>query len=204
MSSTANAIVASPALKIDTVDALVRFSKAKRSGLTYGSGGNGTTPHLTGEMFRQASGAALVHVPYKGSAPAITDMLGGQLDLLVDNLPNVVQHSESGRMKVLAVTGEQRSPLLPKVPALGELPGFKGFRAVSWLGIVAPRGTPPEVVARLSDALRKGLAAPEAKQQIESTGGVVGVRFGQEFDRFIAQERGSWMRAAAESGARLD
>jgi tripartite-type tricarboxylate transporter receptor subunit TctC len=204
VSSVANAIVASPALNINSIESLVRYSKARKSGLNWGSGGNGTTPHLTGEMFRQASGASLVHIPYKGSAPALTDMLGGQLDLLVDNMPNVVKHAESGRMKVLAVTGEKRSPLLPSVPTLAELPGFKGFQAVSWLGVFAPAGTPADVVDRLAKALGKGMASAEAVQQVEATGGVPGRRMGKEFDRYVAQERGNWMRAAAESGAKLD
>lgn len=204
ISSTPNVIVAHPSLRTDTIDGLVRLSKAMRSGLSYGSGGNGTSPHLTGEMFRKASGAELTHVPYKGSAPALNDLLGGQILLLVDNLPNVVKHAHAGKLKVLAVTSEVRSPLLPDVPALSELPGFGGFHAVSWVGLFAPSGTPPDILGRLAAAMRRGLASPEFAQQITATGSFVGQRTGGDFDRFVAEERARWVRAARESGAKLD
>ena len=145
-----------------TVKELVAYAKANPGKVHFPSPGFGTQPHLVGEMFKSMTGLDIVHVPYRGSAPSITDLLAGQMQMYFDNFANVLQHVESGKLRALAVTGEARSPQLPDVPTMDES-GFGGIAATYWNGMLAPAGTPPAIVARLNAAVNEALAAPEVR-----------------------------------------
>lgn len=161
-----NILVVNPSLPVKNVAEYVRFAKESKEGITFASSGSGSSIHLSGEMFKMQAGLNMLHVPYRGSAPAITDLLGGQVQSMFDNTPSALPHVQGGRLRAIAITSARRSPLLPDVPTLAES-GYPGFDVQSWFGLAAPAGTPRAVIDRLNTALGKVLAAPDVRQRLQ-------------------------------------
>ena len=187
-----------------TVAELVSFAMANPGALNYGSAGQGTGTHLTSELVQARTGIRMTHVPYKGSSPALQDLLGGRLDLMFDYTVTLLPHIKSGRLRALAVMGSKRLPALPDVPTIAEA-GFAGAESSSWSGIVVPAGTPPEVVAKLSQAMTTALADPELVAPFEQIGSQPLVDYDEKkFRAFIAEEIKKWAEVVRISGATLN
>jgi tripartite-type tricarboxylate transporter receptor subunit TctC len=167
-----NVLVVNAASPAKTVADLVALAKAAKPELSYGSNGNGTAQHLIGTQFENLSGASLLHIPYKGSGPLTTDLLGGQVTMSFDTITPVLQHIKAGKLRALAVTTARRSSALPEVPTLAEtgISGFKGFDIGTWFGVLAPAGTPKEITARLSTEMIKIIQSPEFKKRMDEIG----------------------------------
>jgi tripartite-type tricarboxylate transporter receptor subunit TctC len=197
---TPNLLVATPSLPVKSVQDLVKLARSEPGKLNYASAGNGSSNHLSMELFRRIAGVDLVHVPYKGSVPAVADLVGGQVDVMFDNVPNVLQQVNAGRLRALAVSSRQRSPLLPDVPTVAES-GVPGFDVSVWFGVVAPAGTPAVIIDRLNGEMRRILAAPEVvrlfhDQGVEARGGSP-----SEFGAFLRAQTATWGKVVRDSGA---
>lgn len=164
-----NVLVVNPAVPAKSVAELIAAAKAQPGKFTYGSNGNGTAQHLIGTQFGNMAGVDLVHVPYKGSGPLVTDLLGGQINMSFDTITPVLAHVKSGKLRALAVTTSKRSPALPDVPTLDEA-GLKGFNLGTWFGVLAPSGTPAPIVDRLSSEITKIIARPDFRKRLEDIG----------------------------------
>jgi tripartite-type tricarboxylate transporter receptor subunit TctC len=186
-----NVLVVNPQVPAKTVKELIAMAKKKPGTLTYASQGNGSTSHLTGAMFESMAGVELVHVPYKGTAPAITDLLGGHVDMSFDNLASTLHHHRSGKLRILAVDGPKRSPVLPEVPTMEEA-GVPGFRSVTWFAMVAPPGTPAPLAERIRNDVAAILATPEVKNRFLEQGAEPIGDTPAEMAKFVAEERDRW------------
>ena len=164
-----NVLDVNPALPVNSVAELIAYAKANPGKLNFASSGNGTSIHLSGELFKVMAGVQMTHVPYKGSAPALQDLIAGQVQLMFDNLPPSLPQIKAGKLRALAVTSAARAPALPDVPTVAEA-GLPGFEASSWFGLLAPAGTPPAIVAKLNAEIAKWLATPEAKEKLAKQG----------------------------------
>jgi tripartite-type tricarboxylate transporter receptor subunit TctC len=182
---------------------LVAAAKAKPGTINYASPGNGSTPHLAVELFTHAAGIKLSHIPYKGGAPAITDVLGGQLPLVAVNALEVVPHVKAGKMRVLAVMSAKRSAMLPEAPTISES-GYPGFEASVWYGVIAPAKTPPDVVAKLTDAVQKALATGDVQAKLTAVGGEVTYGTPQQLASLIHGERVRYERVVREANIKAD
>ena len=191
---------------INTVADFIAYAKANPAKLNMASSGNGTSIHLSGELFKSMSGTFMVHFPYKGSSPALLDLVGGATDVMFDNLPSSLQLIKSGKLKALAVTSSQRSGALPDVPTLEQAggPALKGFDASSWFGLLAPAGTPPEIVARIQREVAKALNSPEIKEKLLAQGAIPSGNTPAEFAKFIDSEHKKWAQVVKNSGAKVD
>ena len=198
-----NLLVANPAQPYKTVQELIAYAKANPGKVNFGSSGNGSSIHLSGELFKSLAKVDMVHVPYKGSAPAVTDLLGNQIGIMFDNMPSAIQHVRSGKLRPLAVTTAKRSPELPDVPTIAEA-GVPGYEATSWFGLFAPAGTPTPVVAQLNKAIVKVLNLPDVKKKIAEQGGEVVAETPEQFAAFIQKESVKWGKVVKESGASVD
>jgi tripartite-type tricarboxylate transporter receptor subunit TctC len=202
-----NVLVMNPAraeaAKINSVADLVKYAKANPGKLNMASSGNGTSIHLSGELFKSMTGTFLVHFPYRGSGPALLDLIGGTMDLMFDNLPSAMPHIKAGKLKALGVTTAQRSAALPDVPTIAEA-GVKGFDASSWFGLLAPAGTPADIVNRIQQEAAKSLGAPELKERMLSQGAIPSGMKPAEFAAYIAAETKKWERVVKASGAKVD
>ncbi|HEX4894966.1 MAG TPA: tripartite tricarboxylate transporter substrate binding protein [Solimonas sp.] len=198
-----NLLVAHPGKPYKNVKELIAYAKANPGKVNFGSSGSGSSIHLSGELFNALAKVDMVHVPYKGSAPAVTDLVGGQIDIMFDNMPSAIQHVRSGRLRALAVTTAKRSPELPDVPTIAEA-GVPGYEATSWFGMFAPAGTPAPVVARLHTALVKVLADPEVKKKMAEQGAEPYSEKPEQFAEFIRKETAKWSKVVKESGASAD
>ncbi len=181
----------------------VEWAKANPGKANFASGGQGASTHLNGELFNSVAGLDLLHVPYKGSAPAVTDLIGGQTHLLIDAGTVLLPQVKGGRLKALAVTGARRDPNLPDVPTVREL-GLGGMEAMGFQGLVGPAGLPRDVVDRLSAELRKALASPELKARFAAAGSEVQARGSQEFAAYVKGEAERWSALIAQRGIKLD
>lgn len=204
-----NVLVMNPAKAesagIHNVADLVRFAKANTGKLNMASSGNGTSIHLTGELFKSVTGTYMVHFPYRGSGPALLDLIGGTMDLMFDNLPSALPHIKSGKLKALAVTSIQRSAALPDLPTIAETGGvMKGFDASSWFGLFAPAGTPMDIVNRINQETAKSFQSPAFKERLQSQGAIPGGQPPAEFAAFIAAETKKWAQVVKVSGAKVD
>ncbi|MBL8379384.1 MAG: tripartite tricarboxylate transporter substrate binding protein [Burkholderiales bacterium] len=198
-----NALLAHPKVSAATVQELVAFARANPERLNYASQGSGTTSHLTAELFKSMAGVRLTHVPYKGSAPALTDLLGGQVDLMFDNLGASMQHVRAGKLKVLAVGSPRRVTVLPAVPTVAES-GLPGFQAVTWFGVVAPPRTPADIASRLSGAIAEALRHPEVTKRLtDLTAEPVGSS-PTEMAGFLKDEVERWRRVIVGAGVKVD
>jgi len=198
-----NVLVVNPSLPVKTVAELVAYEKANPGKLNFASSGSGTSIHLSGELFKTSAGVQMTHVPYKGSAPAVTDLIGGQVQLMFDNLPSALPHIKAGKLRAIAVTSLVRAPALPDVPTIAES-GYPGFEASSWFGLLAPAGTKPEIVAKINAEVRKWLATPEARDKLASQGANAAGGTPEDFARHIAAETAKWAKVVKQSGAKVD
>lgn len=203
-----NVLVMNPAKAeaagIGNVADLIRYAKAHPGKLNMASSGNGTSIHLSGELFKSMTGTYMVHFPYRGSGPALLDLIGGTMDLMFDNLPSALPHIRSGKLKALAVTSAQRSSALPEVPTIAEAGPVKGFDASSWFGLLAPTGTPPDIVNRIQQETAKALQTPLLKERLQAQGAIPGGQPPAEFAKFIAAETKKWAQVVKVSGAKVD
>jgi tripartite-type tricarboxylate transporter receptor subunit TctC len=193
-------------LGISNVADFIRYAKANPGKLNMASSGNGTSIHLSGELFKSMSGTFMVHFPYRGSGPALLDMLGGSMDVMYDNLPSSIPHIKTGKLKALAVTSSQRSAALPDIPTMEQAGGasLKGYDASSWFGLLAPAGTPPEVVSRIQQEVAKSFTKPEIKEKLLSQGAIPGGNTPAEFAKMIDFEIAKWAGVVKASGAKVD
>ena len=198
-----NLLVAHPSQPFKTVKEMIAYAKANPGKITYGSPGSGASPHVSGELFKSMTGTDLLHIPYKGSAPAMTDLLGGQTSVMFDNMPSAIQHVRSGKLRPIAVTTAKRSPELPDVPTIAEA-GVPGYEATSWFGMFAPAGTPKPVLDKLHAALIKVLNQADVKKKIAEQGGDVVAETPAQFAAFIQAESVKWGKVVKESGATAD
>ena len=182
-----NVLLVNPAVPANDAQSLVKFAKDHPRKLSFASMGSGTSGHLSGEMFKMLAGVDLVHVPYKGSAPALNDLLGGHVNMMFDNLPTALPMVRSGKLKAFAVTSAQRSPLLPDVPTLAEV-GVRGFEATAWFGFVAPAATPPAVLDRLNAEMVKALKDKSVHDELTAQGVDVVAGSRADFAKLIADE----------------
>jgi tripartite-type tricarboxylate transporter receptor subunit TctC len=191
---------------IHSVADFIAYAKARPGKLNMASSGNGTSIHLAGELFKSMSGTYMVHFPYKGSGPAMLDMLGGSMDVMFDNLPSAIPHIRSGKLKALALTSSQRSEALPDVPTIEEVggPSLKGYEASSWFGLLAPAGTPAEVVMRIQQEVAKAMGTANVKEKLLSQGAIPGGNTPEEFAKFIDAEHKKWAQVVKASGAKVD
>jgi tripartite-type tricarboxylate transporter receptor subunit TctC len=185
-----NVMVVNPSVPAKTVPEFIAYAKANPGKVNYASAGNGTTVHLAGELFKIETGVNMVHVPYRGSAPALTDMLGGQMQVMFDTLPSSVEYVRTGKLRALAVTTATRSPALPDIPTVGET--VPGFEASVWQGVGAPKNTPPEIVEKLNKEINAGLADPKMKLQLANLGSTVLALSPAEFGTLISEETEKW------------
>ncbi len=198
-----NVLEVNPGLPVNSVKELIAYAKANPGKLNFASSGNGTSIHLSGELFKFMTGVDMVHIPYKGSAQAITDLLGGQANLMFDNLPPSLPHIKSGKLRALAVTTRTRSPALPEVPTMEEA-GVPGYEASSWFGVLVPAGTPKDIVQRLNNEIVKALNTPALKSSLESQGAVPVGNTPEQFAAHINAEIAKWAKVVKASGAHVD
>ncbi|HQR11812.1 MAG TPA: tripartite tricarboxylate transporter substrate binding protein [Casimicrobiaceae bacterium] len=198
-----NVLVVNPSLPVNSVQELIVYSKANPGKLNFASSGNGTSIHLSAELFKTMAGVQIMHVPYKGSAPALQDLVGGQVQLMFDNLPSSLALIKGGKLKALAVTSSARAAALPDVPTLAES-GLPGFEASSWFGLLAPAGTPQPAIATLNAEVAKWLATPEAREKLLAQGAIAAGGTPEDFTRHIAAETAKWQKVVKESGAKVD
>ena len=199
-----NVMVVNSKLPVNTVAEFIEYAKARPGQLNMASSGNGTSIHLSGELFKTVTGVYMVHFPYRGSAPAITDLIAGNMSVMFDNLPSALPHIKSGRLKALAVTSRTRSPALPNVPTIEEAAGLKGFDASSWFGLFAPAGTPRAIVDKVQADVAKALALPEVRERFLAQGADPGGNTPEQFAAFIRAETDKWTRVVKFSNAKVD
>ena len=192
------------ALNINTVADFIKYAKANPGKLNMASSGNGTSIHLAGELFKSMTGTFMTHIPYRGSGPALLDMVAGNMDVMFDNLPSSMPHIKSGKLKAFAVTSAQRSNALPDVPTVEEAGKLKGFEASSWFGLLAPAGTPADIVNRIQQETAKALATSAVQERLLAQGAIPGGMSPQEFTRFIDAEHVKWAAVVKASGAKVD
>ena len=196
-------VVAHPGFKPASIRELVAEAKAKPGTINYASAGPGTAQHMTGELFKSTAGIDLVHIPYKGSGPAMTDLLGGQVAMMVDSLASALPHIKSGKIRILAVTSEQRAPQLPETPTVAES-GYPGFAGVGWSGFVLPAGTPRAIVDKVSADTQAVLREPQMRERMIERGGIPDPLTPQAFADFIKAEVAKWGEVARVAKVRLD
>ena len=194
-------LVVNPALPVKTPRDLVELAKARPGQLTYGSAGNGTSVHMSTEMFKALTGIDMVHVPYKGVAPAMTDLIGGQLQLMFSDATSAIPHAKSGKVRPVAVT--KRIEVMPEIPTFAEL-GYAGYDPTVWYGVFAPAGTPRDIVVKLNGAIAKALQAPEVRERLISQGANPVSNSPEEFTAFVRDEIARWGKVVKASGARVD
>jgi len=198
-----NVLEVNPAVPVNSVQELIAYAKANPGKLNFASSGSGTSIHLSGELFKVMAGVQMTHVPYKGSAPALQDLIGGQVQLMFDNLPPSLPQIKAGKLRALAVTSATRAPALPDTPTVAES-GLPGFEASSWFGVLAPAGTSPAIVAKLNAEIAKWLTSPEAKEKLAAVGANIAGGTPEDFARHIQAETAKWAKVVKESGAKVD
>jgi tripartite-type tricarboxylate transporter receptor subunit TctC len=196
-------VVNAASVPVQTLAELVQLAKKQPGKLTFASNGAGTSNHLATELLKTASGIDIVHVPYKGSGPALNDLLAGHVSMMLDVVMTSYPHVKAGKLKALAVTGSTRSPLLPDVPTVAEQ-GFPGFEAIVWFGVLAPAKTPPAIVERLNKELVAAINSPKLKTLLESQGAQTVANTPAAFTKRIGSEIDKWRKVVQASGAKLD
>jgi tripartite-type tricarboxylate transporter receptor subunit TctC len=186
----------------NNVAEFIAYAKANPGKINFASGGVGTSPHLSGELFKAMTGVNIVHVPYRGTAPALTDLLAGQVEVLFDNLPGSIGHIRNGKVRALGVTAPKRVPALPDVPTIAET--VPGYEASVWYGMAAPKGTPPEVVDKLNLAVNTILADAKVQARLGELGGEPMPLTPEGFGKLVADETGKWAKVVKFAGAKVD
>jgi tripartite-type tricarboxylate transporter receptor subunit TctC len=203
LSRIACIVVVRPNFPAKTMQELIAVLKASPGKYTFASAGNGTTSHLAGEMLKSAANVDMVHVPYRGGAPAMTDLIAGQVDLMIEISANAAPQVKGGRVRALAVSTAQRIASFPDLPTIAES-GVPGFDVSAWDGLFAPTGTPPEVIEVLSNGLKKALGSPELKQQFQDRGAEIALSSPAALGAFVNSEYKRWGDAVRRSGASVD
>ncbi len=191
-------------LGINNVADFVKYAKANPGKFSMASSGNGTSIHLAGELFKSQNGIFMTHIPYRGSGPALLDLIGGNVDVMFDNLPSAIPQIKGGKLKAFAVTSAERSAAMPELPTVAEAGKLKGFEASSWFGLLAPAGTPPEIVSRIQQEVSKALATPAIKEKMLAQGAIPSGNTPQEFAKLIDSEITKWAQVVKVSGAKVD
>jgi tripartite-type tricarboxylate transporter receptor subunit TctC len=202
MVAVPNVLLVNPKVAAKNVQELIAYAKANPDKLNYASQGSGTTSHLTGEMFKTVAGVRIVHVPYKGSAPALTDLLAGQVDMMFDNLGVSLQHVRSGRLRALAVGSERRVASLPDVPAMSEV--LPGFESVTWFGVVAPPKTPMPIAEKISAAIAEALRSPETRKRIADLSAEPIGNTPAQMAAFMRKDAERWREVIRSAGVKAD
>jgi len=192
-------LIVHPSLPVNSVAELIAYAKARPGQLNYGSGGVGSTPFLATELFKSMAGIDVVHVPYRGGAPALADLVAGQLSFMIENVPGTLPFVKDGKLRALAITSRQRLALVPELPTMEEA-GVKGYEMIGWNGIFVPRATPPEIVTRLSTELVKVLRSPEVREQMAKLGAVPVGTTPAEFAAFVTAESQRWGKIIKDLG----
>jgi tripartite-type tricarboxylate transporter receptor subunit TctC len=201
--SLSNVLVVHPSVKAQSVAELLAMIRAEPGKMTFASSGSGTSIHMSGEMFMHLTGTKMIHVPYKGSAPALTDLLGGQVQMMFDNIPSALPHIRAGKLRALATTGGSRDPALPDLPTIAEA-GVKGYEAGVWFGLAAPAGTPASVIARLSAEAIKGTRSPDFTKRMGELGYVMIGAGPEQMTAMLKTELERWTPVIKASGAVAD
>ena len=198
-----NVIAVHPSVPVNNLKEFIAYAKANPGKLNYASQGNGSVSHIGTEMFKQSTGIDMIHVPYKGSGPAVQDVLAGQVQVFISTPPSLMQHVQSGKLKGLAVTGKNRHPGMPSVPTTAEA-GLPSFQLESWVGLFAPAGTPAPVVAKLTDSVKKSLALPEVKERADAAGVELRYLTPAATDALVKKELPYWNKAIKSANIKLD
>lgn len=202
--STSNLLVVHPGVPAQNVAELIALARSKPGELTFASAGNGTTSHLSGELFKSQAQIDLTHVPYKGSAPAMTDFLGGRISMMFDTTSNFVDYAKTGKLRPLGMTGAKRSPAMPSVPTIAETPGMASYDMTLWLGVLAPAGTPQPIIDTLHREIGAAMSTPEMARQMADAGIEVRLSSPQEFASLIRTDLARWAQVVQRAGIRLD
>jgi len=198
-----NIMVVNPELPVKNVKEFIAYAKARPGALNYASGGNGSSAHMSMELFKSMAGIDLLHVPYKGSSPALTDVITGQVSAMIVNMPPAVPFVKAGKLRALAVTTRSRSPLLPEVPTVAES-GLPGYETVAWFGILAPAATPKDIINRLSEEIAKIARSPAMRERLTSLGAEAVGGTPEEFAAVIARDIAKWTPLAKSVGIKVD
>ena len=197
-----NVMEVNPAVPAKTVAEFIAYTKANPDKINWATSGNGTSVHLSGELFKLMTGVKLTHVPYRGSAPALTDMLSGQVHVMFDNMPPSLPHIQAGKLRALGVTTAKRSDALPDVPTVAET--VAGYEASAFFGMAAPKGTPPEIIEALNKEINAGLADPRVKARLAELGGMLLGGTPADFGKLVVEETAKWERVIKEGGVQLE
>ncbi len=198
-----NVLVANPSFKVGSVKELVALAKAQPGKITYASSGSGTSIHMSGELFKYMTGVDILHIPYKGSAPAVTDLIGGQVNIMFDNIPSSLPHIKSGKLHALATTGSKRDPALPDLPTIAEA-GVPGYEAGVWFGLSVPAGTPKEIIARLNAEGVKATKSPEFVKRMSDLGYLIIPGTADHMADMLRAEVVRWTPVVKASGAKVE
>ena len=199
---TPNVMEVTNSLPVKTVQEFITYCKANPGKINMASSGSGTSVHLSGELFKSMTGCDMVHVPYKGAGPALTDLIGGQVHVLFDNLPSSIGHIKGGKLRPLGVTSEQREPSLPQVPTVGET--VPGYEATAWFGIGMPKNTPRDVIDKVNAEINRALADPKMRERLAELGGKPIAGTPEDFGKVIAAETAKWEKVVISSGAKVE
>ena len=199
---TPNVMEVTNSLPVKTVAEFIAYCKANPGKLNMASSGSGTSVHLSGELFKSMTGCDMVHVPYKGAGPALIDLIGGQVDVLFDNLPSSVVHIKAGKVRALAVTSQEREPSMPNLPTVGET--VPGYEATAWFGVGMPKGTPREIIDKVNAEVNRALADPKMRERLAELGGKPIAGTPEDFGKVIAAETAKWEKVVTSSGAKVE
>jgi tripartite-type tricarboxylate transporter receptor subunit TctC len=199
---TPNVMEVTPKLPVKTVAEFIAYCKANPGKINMASSGSGTSVHLSGELFKSMTGCEMLHVPYKGAGPALSDLIGGQVDVIFDNLPSSIGHIKGGRLRALAVTSQERDPSLPNVPTIAE--SVPGYEATAWFGIGMPKGTPKEIIDKVNAEVNRALADPKMRERLAELGGKPISGTPEDFGKVIASETAKWEKVVISSGAKVE
>jgi tripartite-type tricarboxylate transporter receptor subunit TctC len=197
-----NVVVVNPALPVNSIPELIAYAKANPGKLNMASSGNGSTIHMSGELFKMLTGINMLHVPYRGGAPALTDLLTGQVQVMFDNIPTCAEYVRSGKLRGLAVTSTTRSEVLPDLPVVADF--LPGYEASAWYGFAAPKGTPDDIIERLNKAVNEILADPKAKTRFAELGAFLLPGSATDFAKLLANETDKWGKVVKFAGAKVD
>ncbi len=199
---TPNVMEVTPSFPAKTVAEFIAYCKANPGKINMASSGSGTSVHLSGELFKSMTGCQMLHVPYKGAGPALTDLMGGQVDVIFDNLPSSIGHIKGGKIRALAVTSAERDPSLPEVPTVAET--VPGYEATAWFGIGMPKGTPKDVIEKVNAEVNRALADPKMRARLAELGGKPIAGTPEDFGKVIAAETAKWEKVVISSGAKVE
>ena len=197
------ALLVNPKVPVNSLKEFIAYAKARPGQVNYGSAGNGGISHLVPEMFKTATGLFMVHIPYRGSAPAFTDLMAGQVQFMAESIPQAAAYHKQGKVKAIAVTSRERNPALPDIPTVIES-GIAGFEVVGFYGFLAPAGLPKDVAAKLSDAFQQVLTSPDIRSRMISQGADPAYLGHEDFAKYLAAQMPRWAEAVQRSGAKLD